>query len=476
MKAPPPAPRGWRLGAAALAIAVAVAVAGTLLVQPHAVATLAGVAARWRSADGPAPVPSSACSADPAALRAANADLAPLLAELVATPFFRHFKVKLGGECPFWADDGQCSLADCAVCECAPADVPPRLAAECAATDAAPDLLGACPALADPDVDVDRGVADAARLVAVPGWTGFDNPWVAGGSGDATTYSVIDLAKNVERYTGYKGEHARRVWGFIYGQDCFDGSDGADASPLSPPCDPVKRAFYRVMSGVHASITAHLADEYLLDAHAGEWGPNLALFAERLGAPAHAGRVDNLHFAYAFVARALHRAGPLLAATDYDDGGPGGGADEAALTRALAAHPALAALCAAPFDGALPGAGGGRARLQAAFRNVTAAMDCVGCEKCRLWGKLQLLGVATALKVLLAEAPPPGAAPGAAAAPALTLERNEAVALVNLADRLARSVEIVARLQGRLDAGEVPQAPVGDAAGGHDRLAAALGF
>lgn len=27
-------------------------------------------------------------------------------------------------------------------------------------------------------------------------------------------------------------------------------------------------------------------------------------------------------------------------------------------------------------------------------------MDCVGCEKCRLWGKLQVLGMGTALKIL----------------------------------------------------------------------------
>lgn len=27
-------------------------------------------------------------------------------------------------------------------------------------------------------------------------------------------------------------------------------------------------------------------------------------------------------------------------------------------------------------------------------------MDCVGCDKCRLWGKIQTTGVATALKVL----------------------------------------------------------------------------
>lgn len=27
------------------------------------------------------------------------------------------------------------------------------------------------------------------------------------------------------------------------------------------------------------------------------------------------------------------------------------------------------------------------------FRNVSRIMDCVGCEKCRLWGKLQIMGM-----------------------------------------------------------------------------------
>jgi hypothetical protein len=31
---------------------------------------------------------------------------------------------------------------------------------------------------------------------------------------------------------------------------------------------------------------------------------------------------------------------------------------------------------------------------------LSAIMDCVGCEKCRLWGKLQVLGLGTALKIL----------------------------------------------------------------------------
>ena len=54
------------------------------------------------------------------------------------------------------------------------------------------------------------------------------------------------------------------------------------------------------------------------------------------------------------------------------------------------------AACPVPFDeGRLwKGADGAalKAQLQRHFRNITAVMDCVGCEKCKLWGKLQLLG------------------------------------------------------------------------------------
>lgn len=37
------------------------------------------------------------------------------------------------------------------------------------------------------------------------------------------------------------------------------------------------------------------------------------------------------------------------------------------------------------------------------FRNISRIMDCVGCDKCRLWGKLQVQGLGTALKILFSE-------------------------------------------------------------------------
>ena len=63
----------------------------------------------------------------------------PLLAELVAQPFFRYFKVNLYCDCPFWPDDGMCMLRDCSVCECDDGEVPALWLAQDrpAATDAA---------------------------------------------------------------------------------------------------------------------------------------------------------------------------------------------------------------------------------------------------------------------------------------------------------------------------------------------------
>lgn len=39
------------------------------------------------------------------------------------------------------------------------------------------------------------------------------------------------------------------------------------------------------------------------------------------------------------------------------------------------------------------------------FHNISRIMDCVGCDKCRLWGKLQTHGMGTALKILFSDLP-----------------------------------------------------------------------
>lgn len=65
------------------------------------------------------------------------------------------------------------------------------------------------------------------------------------------------------------------------------------------------------------------------------------------------------------------------------------------------------------------------------FRNVSRLMDCVGCDKCRLWGKVQTQGYGTALKVLF-EFNENGENP--------VLRRTELVALINTLDRVSHSL------------------------------------
>merc|ERR1712147_221820 len=67
-------------------------------------------------------------------------------------------------------------------------------------------------------------------------------------------------------------------------------------------------------------------------------------------------------------------------------------------------------------------------------------MDCVSCEKCRLWGKLQVLGLGTALKILLMEGDVLGYG---------VLQRNEVVALINTLAQLAKSVDSIRDWQRR---------------------------
>ena len=108
--------------------------------------------------------------------------------------------------------------------------------------------------------------------------------------------------------------------------------------------------------------------------------------------------------------------------------------------------PQLLSACPVPFDeGRLWKGDEGpelMQQLRISFHNITKIMDCVGCEKCKLWGKLQMLGLATALKVLFHDEDCNVDQVGDRLAPQpFILERNEVIALINLLDRLSEGIE-----------------------------------
>lgn len=130
---------------------------------------------------------------------------------------------------------------------------------------------------------------------------------------------------------------------------------------------------------------------------------------------------------------------------------------------------ALVSSCDLPFDiGRMWKGESGpqlKEQLQVHFQNITSIMDCVGCEKCKLWGKLQFLGVATALKILFAsdDCFREGLAPTQVLG-ALNLERNEVIALINLLTKLAHSVETYREMaqQLQMESDVVPCVQLGD--------------
>ena len=73
------------------------------------------------------------------------------------------------------------------------------------------------------------------------------------------------------------------------------------------------------------------------------------------------------------------------------------------------------------------------------FRNVSKVMDCVSCDKCKLWGKLQTNGLGTALKILFAESESKNHKVGCNLT--LNLKRNEIVSLFNAFGRISTSIQ-----------------------------------
>lgn len=77
-------------------------------------------------------------------------------------------------------------------------------------------------------------------------------------------------------------------------------------------------------------------------------------------------------------------------------------------------------------------------------------MDCVGCDKCRLWGKLQVTGLGTALKLLFsydAPSPPPSLGTSSTELDDPKLSRGEVVAFINTLHRLSESLNAVEKFR-----------------------------
>ena len=78
----------------------------------------------------------------------------------------------------------------------------------------------------------------------------------------------VDLVENPEQFTGYSGAAATRVWNTVYDELCFhpeteDKTLYLNSGTARGLCRE-KRAFYKLVSGLHSSVAVHLCSRYLL--------------------------------------------------------------------------------------------------------------------------------------------------------------------------------------------------------------------
>lgn len=354
-----------------------------------------------------------------------NSQVRPYITDLVKSPFFRYFKLNLDKQCKFWNAQHFCATRNCAV-EVLPTDkynwseIPEELT---------PSQLGL----------IQRQAVDESATCEDIDYCEID---------DDHHCVFVDLLENPERFTGYGGSQSLDVWRAIYSENCFPNTNPMLMTPDSEPEVCVeKNLFYRLISGLHASIAVHLSHEYL-DPETETFGPNLKVFMERVGK--FNDRLLNIYFNYALVSQAIVKLSEMVELPEFvkenDESCNGdnlAGNDSmdrvqyakiiSTITEELGSETLFEAhlfFDPATVDPAL------KNEFRSRFRNVSAIMDCVGCDRCRMWGKLQTIGYGTALKVLFDAEDP-------ATQHLLKFRRIELVALFNTFDRLSKSVESI---------------------------------
>ncbi|KXS11907.1 ERO1-domain-containing protein [Gonapodya prolifera JEL478] len=345
-------------------------------------------------------------------LDAANERVLPSLQNLVESFFFRFYRVNLWRDCEFWKDGMFCTNRQCAVEETVEADLPDALKSG--------NLGGVDLSMSSKDVGL--GFFSDCNIPEKD-WCILDNE----SSGDGI---YVDLIKNPERFTGYSGESAARVWRAIYSENCFDITGSKSQEPVCAE----KRVFYRIISGLHASISLHICNNWL-DRATGEWGPNLACFQQRIAVnPQY---IQNIYLDYVVLARAIGKISPYLEKYRFcaEDG------EHEEVGRLVKDVVAMASDCPSTFDEKGLFADGDKQLIRDIkdrFRNVSRIMDCVSCEKCRMWGKLQMTGLGTALKILFSYGDNPTE---------YRFTRTEIVALFNTLHRYSSSIESIKRFR-----------------------------
>lgn len=318
--------------------------------------------------------------------------LLPLIKSLVTMDYFRYVKLNLNRPCKLWCDADKCNLRDCKVKTMSDPN-------KCPISNYDEELATVNTEL----------TSDQLNLV-IKLFECNDN--------DDHDSQYVDLLINPERFTGYSGESAHRIWRAIYEENCFLRKT---RSPFRDDLCYEERLFYESISGLHTSINIHLCAEYPSLELMGSFGPNLEEFLRRF--KGHNNYLENLYKLYLLELKALLHIKPYLSKkVVWPDAHTKKAVQDLLTIVGRSELPVTGELSLRPSHISH--------ELALHFRNITTTiMDCVACDKCKLWGKVQLRGLGVALKVLSVKD-----------LSKLYLNQQEIVSFVNAIARLSHSI------------------------------------
>ena len=252
------------------------------------------------------------------------------------------------------------------------------------------------------------------------------------------TEDYFDAQTFSESYTGYDG---KEVWAYIHNRICFEGYSQRD--------DHWKADFNKAVSGLHSMISGQVILGIQEKVSSGEpfsdeeiWRDPRAEFDRRLSPQGEFPMaLENLYFAYMLLIKAVTMARPRLLSECQTGSISPTGVDQLknSLECPLLDEGTVAVAAQKLQQHATQGSPEALWEARMRSRELLRIMNCVQCNKCRLHGKISVLGLITALKLTIG--------PNGQGGDPSTLHRVELAALMATLHKFSRVVKFCQEIQ-----------------------------
>ena len=337
-----------------------------------------------------------------------NQNLCDSLQKLRETLFFRIFKINLEPECSIFHQEMICRDTACQICECSNNEVP---------------RVWKQPKGIDENIVTQM---DDPFTKLVEKYNFDSKQWLLKEDIDPKDGTYINLLKNPEGYTGYKGSH---IWNAIFKENCF-------TEKYSSLCVEDK-IFSNIFTGWLAVTNFEIGCNFR-NRNTKEKYVNITYVANKF--LYQKDKIDNLFFLYSLILKAANKAVPFFLDYDYSSGDAAEDRNTSKLIKEIFRHELK------NFDEIEEAFKDSYVEFEKyiysnmiseliiRFRNISSIIDCVTCSKCRMHAKLEVFGIATMLKIMFSKSTEDLK---------LTMSRNELVSFINLFAKLSKSVNNV---------------------------------